>query len=445
MSLDSNNAGLLSASASIFSSKLFAFFCQFLSSVILARALQPSGRGDYTILVLIPNTLYVCGNMGLTLATSYFAAREPSRGKALIANTLLVSSFMTSVYFVGLMYAYSSGLLSGVAGFIGLREIILIAFSVFLVFFINYSQSLLMAYNYVTARNVAGLSESLTFVSLTLLLLFFGNLRVDVAFSCWVFAVSVNATLSAIFLGRFDLLSIKPDITLLKESLKMGMTGLFGSIAGYVILQSDLYLVQYFQGNAATGTYSIAASLSFIILSFPQSIGAALFYKISKMEHREGQDGTDAVLLYSRVTFIATLCVALVMIASAPFTIRLIYGNSFKDAVLPFCVLALTVSAGGVAYIMGAQLHSRGLVWVATSSAVVAALVNIICNLFLIRRYSIMGAAISSFISYLLYTFMLSRIYCATVKRPMKDLIPGTADIQFIVKFAEEYLSKFRK
>lgn len=440
----SSNTGFINASASILSSKLLTFFCQFVSSVILARTLQASGRGEYTILVLIPNTLYAFGNMGLTLAISYFAAREPSRGKALSANTLLVTSLMTTVYLVVLLYAYFTGLLPGIAGFISLREVILISLSVFLIFFINYSQSLLIGYNFVTARNVAGLSESLTFVSLTLLLLLFGNLQVDVAFSCWVFALFVNASLSAIFLVKFELLSIRPDMALLKESLKMGMTGLFTSIAGYVMLQSDLYMIQYFQGNAATGIYSVAASLSFLVLSFPQSIGTALFYKISKMEHRDGQDGTYAVLLYSRITFIATICVAVLMMASAPLTIRLFYGDSFKDAIFPFCILALAVSVGGVSFIMGAQLHARGLVWVATSSAVVAAIVNILCNLFLIRKYSILGASISSFISYLLYFIILSRIYCARVKRPMKDLIPGPTDIIIIVKYVEEYLSNLK-
>ena len=116
--------------------------------------------------------------------------------------------------------------------------------------------------------------------------------------------------------------------------------------------ESDLLLVQYFMDEIVTGIYSIAAALSAILMILPQSIGVALFPHIAKVEHLDGLDGTDKTMTSFRLTMLLTVSAALVSIVAAPWLIEWVYGAAYADATWPYIILAVSVCAGGGAFVL---------------------------------------------------------------------------------------------
>jgi len=70
------------------------------SSVILARALGPAGRGEYALIVLIPALLQFVGGFGLEPSVTYLVAKRSHEARE-IAFTLVVASLALGLLLVG--------------------------------------------------------------------------------------------------------------------------------------------------------------------------------------------------------------------------------------------------------------------------------------------------------------------------------------------------------
>lgn len=441
-----NKFGVVATSVSMLFSQFFIFGCQFISGIVLARILQPEGRGQYAILILIPSCTHTLGNLALGIPIGLFSSKDPNNAPTLNANNIFASLFLTLIYSSAFLLLFHYGLLGPFSELIQIEHIPLISVSIFFLLFINYSQSLFLGTNYISAKNALRVVEPLTLICFLAVVAMIGHLNVMWAFCAWVAARAASFIVSIFFLVRLKLFSLKPNWELFRKCIKMGLKGVPVSIAGFIILQSDLFMLRYFTDDTATGIYSIAASLSFILMSIPEAIGTALFPNISKTEHVDGEDGTEKTLRFCRLTLVITVFLSFIAMILSPFLIELFYGKSYADSYKPFLVLVIAVSIAGSAHVLNAQIYARGEIWVTALCSISAALLNILLNTFLIPKYSFMGAAISSLISYLFFAVALSWIYLKMVKKTVGALIPNGEDFRvsfnYILGFANKVKSK---
>ncbi len=434
--------GVNKASFYIFSTGFLSFALNLLSGAILARVLQPAGKGAYTVFLLLPLTLSSLGNLGLSVAIIHFSAKDPSAKRFLNGNSIMFSLLLSLFYTAGLFALYHFKLLS-LFGDFRVEHIVLMSIVLPLLLFKNYSQALLHGNNYISARNALAISESLLYGVVITAAALFRMLNVWSALCLWVSTILGVNIITIIFLAKFKLFTFKINIKLLGQSIKMGIKGFAGELSAFIILQSDLLLIQYFIGEKATGIYSIAASISIVLLSLPRSIGLALFPHLTKTEHLDKIDGTEQTIIYARITLIISFLLSFIAIILAPIFFKLVYGSSYTDAVYPFCLLAIAVSSAGFAYILNAQLYGRSIMWPAAVSAIIAAIINFTLNLFFIPKYSFYGAAITSLIAYSFYGLAMGCFFVRIVKRPFRELIPGTGDFKFLYNFVKKQGGKF--
>jgi O-antigen/teichoic acid export membrane protein len=442
--MSNNRAGVLSSSVSMLFTQFAMFGCQFVSGIILARVLQPAGRGQYAIFILIPTCTQLLGNLALGIPVGFFSAKDPSKAPALNANNVYITFILTAIYSSILLFMYHFQLFGNFADLLEMKYVILICLSIFLMLFVCYSQSLFLGTNYIPAKNTLRILEPITFILFLIILAISGSLNVWTAFTAWVSTRAVGFLLSIIFLLRLKLFSIKPDLKLFIKSIKMSSKGIPAEIAGFIVLQSDIFMLRFFVDDKATGIYSIAASLSFILMSIPQSIGLALFPNIAKTEHLEGIDGTEKTILTCRITIIITLFISFIAIALSPFMIEFLYGESFKESVLPFMMLAVAVSFAGFVHVLNAQLYARGKMIITTGCAIFAALMNVSLNVYLIPKYTYIGAAGSSLISYVFFGVTLSIFYARMIKKPAKVVVPTKEEFRFLYRYLQDYLMKIK-
>ena|SRR6266576_1043621 len=145
------------------------------------------------------------------------------------------------------------------------------------------------------------------------------------------------------------------------------------------------------------GRYSAAYKILFVIFGAYYLLTQAIYPKVSRMK-----GGRQARQLLAQVLVaLAVLggCLALVIATWAAPILRIIYGADL-NAVHLLRLLGFAIPMDFCAALMGTVLVSRGFDRAVLWGAGTAALCNVLINLWLIPRFSAMGAAWATVISY---------------------------------------------
>ena len=94
-------------SAITFLSQIFIVALGLITSIILARALGPTGRGIYALIILIPAVMFRLGSLGIEAANVYFTGTKRYEIKDIVSNSLLSSILLGLILifsFFGISY-----------------------------------------------------------------------------------------------------------------------------------------------------------------------------------------------------------------------------------------------------------------------------------------------------------------------------------------------------
>ena len=83
-----------------FSSQILIFILGFFTSIILARALGPKGKGIYTLIILIPTVMLKLGSLGIEDANVYFTGSKKYKIEDIVSNSLLSSLLLGPILFL---------------------------------------------------------------------------------------------------------------------------------------------------------------------------------------------------------------------------------------------------------------------------------------------------------------------------------------------------------
>lgn len=191
----------------------------------------------------------------------------------------------------------------------------------------------------------------------------------------------------------------------LKQFFRYGLPIAFSNLAFWFLSMFDRYLLEIFRGSSDVGLYAVGYSISEKTLQFTFMTLMLAAYPVI-VEHWESRGAEPTQHLISAISryYLLLLTPMLVVLVAMPKDIFLIFADSnFLPGarVLPFI-------AGGF-YLLGLsqyvlksfELKQRSLD--IARIALLAAFVNVGCNIFLIPRMGYMGAAVSSLTSYVVY------------------------------------------
>jgi PST family polysaccharide transporter len=201
---------------------------------------------------------------------------------------------------------------------------------------------------------------------------------------------------------------------------------IFSGMAIMVYMRLDMVMLKMMQGDFAVGLYSAATKVSEVWYFIPLAIVSSVSPSILKVKD-------NAELFYGRLRRLFSLmaltaCViGSVMALSSHIIIRSLYSSSY-EAAAP--VLAVHVWASVFVFLGVAQSPwdlSKNLFKLSLYRTLAGAIFNGVMNLYLIPRYSAMGAAIATVVSYAVSGVFANAFHPQT--RPifymqMKALIP---------------------
>jgi O-antigen/teichoic acid export membrane protein len=213
---------------------------------------------------------------------------------------------------------------------------------------------------------------------------------------------------------RTEQLGRQFDRSLLRAMQGFGLPLVPAALALWTISFVDRLFVAHYKGRAEVGVYSaaikIASVVMFVILAF-QTAWPAFAYSIE--DDREARRTYAYVLTYL-LAFAAWLSLALG--ALAPWLVALLTNPNYQRAEKGVALLAFAAMAYAgytVLAIGSGRARRTQLNWVVTGAG---AAVNIGLNFWLIPRYGMVGAAISTAASYVVL-FLTMTVFAQSVYR----------------------------
>ncbi len=211
--------------------------------------------------------------------------------------------------------------------------------------------------------------------------------------------------------GQFSLWrpSKKKAIELLSQSWPLILSGM----AIMIYMRIDMVMLNMMQGNRAVGIYAAATRVSevwyFIPMAIVSSVSPAIIRARDQPNLYYGRIGK----LFCLMTFLAILIGSIVALG-AHWIIQVLYSDAFRAAgpILAVHVWASVFVFLGVA--QGPWDFSEKLFKLSSYRTMAGAVANVLINLVLIPKYSGMGAAIATVVSYAISSVFANAFHPAT-------------------------------
>jgi O-antigen/teichoic acid export membrane protein len=201
-------------------------------------------------------------------------------------------------------------------------------------------------------------------------------------------------------------ISLKFDKRLFGDMLRYGFKAYIAAFFAFLVIRSDMLLVNYYIGTEGAGLYSLAVNLTDWLLLVPATIAAMLFPKASSI----GDARSELTKKVSRHTVVLMGGICLVAAIFAHPVITLAYGGAFKDSVAPFLFLLPGIFFLSLQTLYMQDFAARGMPPIVYISPALGFVVNIGLNLIMIPKYGIVGASVASSCAYFLM-FTINFIY----------------------------------
>jgi O-antigen/teichoic acid export membrane protein len=378
-----------------FSTRILLIAVGVLTSVLVSRALGSEGRGLYAVAGVVASIGVQFGCLGLHASNTYAAARDRTLLPSLAGNSLFVGLLLGGV---GACLAWVLfQLLPSLAPVHG----ILLAFALGAVpLGLTYLliQNLLLGMHEVRVFNLLELGSKVGIVALLVLALLLRRVSAEWLFGATVLGIGVTCVVALILLRRRLVLPPRVVLPLLLEQGRYGLRAYLAALASFLVIRTDLLMVQYLRGSSAAGFYSIAVALADMVYMFPVVVGTILFPKLAAMPDTAGKRRLTGKV--ARAVGGIMIVVAGVSAVLARPAIRLLFGSEFLPAVPAFLWLLPGIVALSVHTILMNYCAAIGMPWVTVYAPFMALVVNIGLNAILIPRLGIVGASLASLVAY---------------------------------------------
>ena len=364
-----------------------------LSGIVIARALGPDGRGVTVALVTVTQLAGFLFASGVAQSLSYFIARRPEDGPALLTTWVLMLIPLTAV-----AIAITELLLPTIFATDGGQAISIgrwFTFTIVLVVGLELNYGLLLGsqdfFVYNALRFAQPLLAALSLAALWAL----DALTVE---SAMVAASASTALVLTVGLGRAVV-----RIGVGRPAARLGLTGLwFGvrgqgqTVAANVTARLDVAMLPAFVSSGDVGLYSVATNISLIVYTLSNTFAGLVLPAAASDPER----GPIKVVgsLWASLLVAGAAAIALALFGRP--LLGLVYGDRFRDAVEPLLLLLPGAVLFAGSSILAAGIYAVGRPFTATIPQLLGMAVTVAGLLIFLRVGGITAAAIVSTVSY---------------------------------------------
>jgi len=188
------------------------------------------------------------------------------------------------------------------------------------------------------------------------------------------------------------------------QSWPFGLMGVF-----YLIyFQSDIILLKYITGDEAAGIYNVAFVIIAAVYILPSVIYQRfLLPKIHRWAEHDRERFYQVYCTGNRVMLVLGLLAMLAIWVLAPWGVPFMFGVEYQGSVSIVVVLGLAAPARFFASSAGAALSTQRHLVNKLYIMAMAAMINLVLNVFLIPVYGAVGAAVTTVATEVMIAFVM--------------------------------------
>lgn len=209
------------------------------------------------------------------------------------------------------------------------------------------------------------------------------------------------------YLLRKNLLSCKLKPDLIKKMLLFGMPLFAYGIGRWVINLTDRFFLNTMLDVSVTGVYSVGYSVASIVEFIAGAVGLAVMPVLFEKLKNPTELQKSLIVRYTYFYFLFMLIITLVWIFISPYFMKIFIGKSFMQAAKYIPLISLAYFANAIFRMFSWYVAYSKKTYYLTYAVIIAAVINLILNYFLIKLNGAIGAAQSTLISYLVNTALV--------------------------------------
>jgi O-antigen/teichoic acid export membrane protein len=346
--------------------------------------------------MLLPPTLYAVATFGLPSSSTFFSGRGRSLRslrRVVLSMALLASAWLIALAIITIP-ALEHNILQTAPD--DLLRLVLVAipfqFSLSLIGSILFGRQIVRNYNLIVVGQSFGLFLGI--------IVFVGVLGLGVrgAVLSFVLVTALTSIAALLELRRatsLDRLDRQP--VSYRELLTYGVKLYPSVVTGFFNSRADIFLLSWLLGSdTQVGLYAVAVGLAELTYYVPDAVSSVYFPRVAS-ETREQANATVAAV--SRATAVASAAVAIGIVPASLFIFEVLLPH-YRDALGALVILLPAVVALSISKVLTGYLTGLGRGAPVSIAATAAVVLNIGCNLVLIPALGIVGAALSSLVSY---------------------------------------------
>lgn len=207
-----------------------------------------------------------------------------------------------------------------------------------------------------------------------------------------------------------------------KEFINYSWPLLFTALIGTLFSWTDVFFIGYFKTTTDVGIYNAAIPIAALLFFIP-NLFVQLFAPLINKNYSEGK--IDLIRNLSQQIgkwiFIFNLPILIIMLFFPGVLINLLFGGEYILAITSLIFLAIGYFTYAFFTPSFYLLNMVGKSRLSLVNILIASVINLILNVLLIPRYGISGAAFSTTISFILFTFLtIFEVYYFTKIIPIR-------------------------
>ena len=366
-----------------------------LGSVVVARALGPTGRGEYAAIIAWFGISCIVGQMGLPAALCFYVAKDPQRARDYVATSraMMLATGMLA-FIAGLLLApvLSRGNPAVADGY-------RIAFGISIVTYVGIVYTYSLQPRHLLQWNVVRTIQPVLGLLILCILSFLKLLTLDTSLFILAGTLTLQLVWGYWYCRRNALASGRARVWLLRPLAAYGLAQIAALTPATLNAQLDQLVLSQTVAPAVLGRYAIAVSLASLPIPLVAAIGNVAFPRLAAQ-----RVVTDATRRMQRNAIVASAGIAAAMLVPlamvAYWLIPFVFGADYRGAVPLLWILtpgAVFLSCGQVA---GDLLRGRNRPAVVAWAQGLAAVFTVVLLIALLPVIGVYGAAIASTAAY---------------------------------------------
>jgi O-antigen/teichoic acid export membrane protein len=369
---------------------------QLLTGVILARYLSVEDRGLYAVAITFAVSVVLLVELGWGPAVIYRLRRagapRPLVATNALAATLAVSA-VAALVCIPLESSISARFLDGAPPRIFYLALVIVPFALGQILFSSIARAL---DRFALQSGVVLASNASRLAAMALVLVAWGG-ALEEALAAYLLVQAVATLCLVARVLCTTGVHLRIDLREIQATLRFGVKSYVGRTAWQLHGRWPIFLIAYFLADTSElAFFAVAASVAAMLRMLPEALSGALLPQLAGLEESEVK------VLAARACRHGLLWVGGLLLAAgaiAPLAIPLLYGEPYAASTVPFLVLLPGVWLYAMQRVFSSYFVALGHLGPVIRSQVLASILSVALNVWLIPLMGILGAALATVVS----------------------------------------------